>query len=290
MSLPDHAHSATAKSDPEIHNDHELIRQIARSECYDWYLAALLAPRQARSDLITLTAFAGELDRIPRSVSEPMMGAIRLQWWRDALAAPQHAQTGNPLADAVRALANRQILPAAHLTAMIDAQEVELQTDPPEDDQALANHFNKQWGGLISLWGHVLADRGEVLPAQLAFDAGTAYGLARLSLDLALGLRRGQILVPTSRLKWADLTAEVLITQPNSEAARALRNDLAIEARRALAACRSNQTKHSRNLRPALFPLTIVEPYLRGSQGRPRAPSEFKKSCRMLAAWMRGGI
>ena len=45
---------------------------------------ARAAPR-ARRDLIALTAFLGEVARIPEAVSEPMMGEIRLQWWRDAL-------------------------------------------------------------------------------------------------------------------------------------------------------------------------------------------------------------
>ena len=60
----------------------------ARSGEPDRYLAALLAPPAARADLLALAAFASELARVPSLVTrEPTMGEIRLQWWRDALAA-----------------------------------------------------------------------------------------------------------------------------------------------------------------------------------------------------------
>ena len=58
---------------------------------------------------------------------EPAMGEIRLQWWRDALAAPDAgARTGNPVADAVRDAMHRCDLPVALLLDVIDAREVDL--------------------------------------------------------------------------------------------------------------------------------------------------------------------
>ena len=59
--------------------------RAARELDYDRYLAALLAPRAARDGLMALAAFHGEIARIPRTVREPGVGDIRLQWWRDAL-------------------------------------------------------------------------------------------------------------------------------------------------------------------------------------------------------------
>ena len=61
----------------------DVIRLAARAYERDRYLAALLSPAARRDDLLVLAAFAGDVGRIASSVSEPMMGAIRLQWWRD---------------------------------------------------------------------------------------------------------------------------------------------------------------------------------------------------------------
>src|SRR4249920_224039 len=82
----------------------ETVATSARAGEPDRYLAALLAPPAARDGLLALAAFSAELGRIGQLVTrEPMMGEIRLQWWRDALRPRDSGErTGNPVADALR--------------------------------------------------------------------------------------------------------------------------------------------------------------------------------------------
>lgn len=47
--------------------------------------AARLAGEDMRDQLLVLYAFHAELAKIPERVSEPIMGQIRYQWWRDCL-------------------------------------------------------------------------------------------------------------------------------------------------------------------------------------------------------------
>ena len=47
--------------------------------------AARLADADVRGHLIALYAFHAELAKIPELVSEPMLGQIRYQWWRDCI-------------------------------------------------------------------------------------------------------------------------------------------------------------------------------------------------------------
>ncbi len=65
--------------------------------------ASLAAPPAARGRLWTLYALHHELARIPFSVSEPMLGEIRLQWWADQLAAlgAGRKATGHPTLEAL---------------------------------------------------------------------------------------------------------------------------------------------------------------------------------------------
>ena len=49
------------------------------------YLCALTAPHARRAGLMALIAYNQELARIAESVSEPMMGKIKLQWWIDVV-------------------------------------------------------------------------------------------------------------------------------------------------------------------------------------------------------------
>src|SRR5471030_76032 len=90
----------------------EQVRRYDR----DRFLTALFAPPPQREDLFALYAFNLEIAKIRETVTEPMLGRIRLQWWREAIAALEQGvvrQHGvvEPLAEAVR----RHALPVAAL-------------------------------------------------------------------------------------------------------------------------------------------------------------------------------
>ena len=51
----------------------------------DRYLSALFAPAERRPLLFALYAFNHELARVAERVREPMLGEIRLEWWREAV-------------------------------------------------------------------------------------------------------------------------------------------------------------------------------------------------------------
>lgn len=100
-----------------------LVVEAARAHAFDLYLSALLAPRNARDDLMVLAAFEGEIDRIPNVVSEPMLAEIRLQWWRDRVAAaPNGELSGNLIADALADVVTRHSLDIGALIDSIDAR------------------------------------------------------------------------------------------------------------------------------------------------------------------------
>ena len=50
------------------------------------YLTALFAPAERREDLFALYTFNHEVAKTAEVVSEAMVGRIRLQWWREAIA------------------------------------------------------------------------------------------------------------------------------------------------------------------------------------------------------------
>ncbi len=101
----------------------------------DRYLCALFAPPGRREDVFALYAFNVEIARTRESVSEPMLGMVRLQWWRDAIAAiyggtpPRHEVLGASAAAVAEAAAGhlraarerRREVPRAALAAMLPA-------------------------------------------------------------------------------------------------------------------------------------------------------------------------
>ena len=106
--------------------DREVL-DAARSFDRDRYLAALLAPNEARADLVVLAAYLGEIKRVPLLAREAAIGEIRLQWWRDALSS--EGASGHPVADAMREVARRRLIDPGLLILPIEGYGRELYED-----------------------------------------------------------------------------------------------------------------------------------------------------------------
>src|ERR1700726_180635 len=60
---------------------------LVRRHDRDRFQTALFAPAADREALFALYAFNFEIARVRESVTQPMLGQIRLQWWRENIAA-----------------------------------------------------------------------------------------------------------------------------------------------------------------------------------------------------------
>lgn len=278
----------TATTTVAPHED--VIRASARAWEIDRYLSALLSPREVRQDLINLAAFAGEIARIPTIVTEPMMGEIRLQWWRDALENTDLSlRSRHPVADAIRETAARRELPLGLLMGYIDAQTTKLHDETLADDQALAAHFAKTESALFELALRVMGRTDEAAHAA-AFCAGQAYGIARLLVELPALWVQGLILIPADRLAASKLTIAQVRAGVGLERILPVLNALAAEARRHLSETRRLTAAMRRAQRDALLPLAVVEPYLRafekGRRDPLREPLEIAPLRRVWALWL----
>src|SRR5580692_5197211 len=81
----------------------------------DRYFASLFAPAPLRPQLFALYNFHHEVARIAETVREPMLGAIRLEWWRETA---EGAARGVPR--------NHDV--ARGLAAVFDAHSIDLAT------------------------------------------------------------------------------------------------------------------------------------------------------------------
>src|SRR3954452_23234475 len=142
----------------------------------DRYFSALFAPADKRPLLFALYAFNHELARIGETVREPMMGEIRLQWWREAL---EEAREDKPRAhDVSRALFElfrRVELPASIFRAMMDARAFDFSPEPFANDAARDEYLDATSGNLMRLAARVLGAGGAY--DGLAREAGIVYGL-----------------------------------------------------------------------------------------------------------------
>src|SRR5579875_635817 len=124
-------------------DDGDLDALVRRVDPDRWLASRFVSDAEARADLVALYALNYELSRAAEVASQPLIGEMRLAWWREAL---EEAFEGRPvrrhpvalaLADAIR----RRGLPRADLEALVDGRLREL--DPwPLAEAEVESHLN----------------------------------------------------------------------------------------------------------------------------------------------------
>src|SRR5437868_8779988 len=157
-------HPVGARSGPE---DASSLLGLVRRHDPDRYQTALFAPAERREALLALYAFNYEIARVRETVSEPMLGQIRLQWWREVLDAVyagmplrQHPVV-LPLSAAIREFA----LSRGYFDRLIDSRERDLADAPPASLGALEAYAEESSTPLIRLALEVLGVRSVALDA-----------------------------------------------------------------------------------------------------------------------------
>ncbi|MBI1239450.1 MAG: hypothetical protein GC199_08925 [Alphaproteobacteria bacterium] len=145
------------------------------------FAAALFAPDAARGDLLALYAFNLELARIGGAVSEPMLGAIRLQWWAEAIAREREGRDADhPIASVVAQAARRHNLPFDALESLIEARQFDVTADSMPDWPAFEAYADATAGRVLALAAAILG--APRLPDAILRPAGraqAAIGLLR---------------------------------------------------------------------------------------------------------------
>jgi len=245
------------------------VRRIARTADPDRAIAALFTPAQARDDLFALFAFNGELARIADQVSEPGLGAIRLQWWRDAIERAEKGETsGHPVADAFGDVLARRSLSRGRIAGLIDARTFDVSETVMPDSRTLDAYLFDTTGGLFALAAEIVGAEGEKRDV-IAEAAGRAYGLVRVMRSLPLLGAKGRTYLPSDALGRHDTTAEDIFAGQTTPGLEALLGEMRAQARQALKDAQFDLfgagmqgTGLDEAGRTAFLPLSLVEPYL----------------------------
>ncbi|BCW89275.1 hypothetical protein sos41_24330 [Alphaproteobacteria bacterium SO-S41] len=108
------------------------------------FVTALFAPEATRRKLYALYALDAELRRIPEAAREPMIIAIRFQWWRDALAALPGTTRGHPVLTEVAGIVGPEGISTAALKNLVD--ERERIAEPAITEDAIISHAARLCG------------------------------------------------------------------------------------------------------------------------------------------------
>ncbi|GAB4167248.1 MAG: phytoene/squalene synthase family protein [Thalassobaculales bacterium] len=187
------------------------------------FLMSLFAPAAVRARLWAIYAFNDEVARLREQVREPLLGHIRLQWWRESL---EGAAAGRPRRHPVvegLALAIAEAgLPLAPFEAVLAAREQDLEPVPPADLAAF-DAYAEGTGGAIE----GLAALAMGLPEAAGRAAGRAYAMAGLLRAVPHHAARRRLHLPADRMAAHGVSARALLELRPEPGLRALVSELA---------------------------------------------------------------
>ena len=241
----------------------KIVMDAVRSADHDRYLTALYAPADRRDALFSLYAFNAEIASIRDRIHEALPGEVRLQWWREVIAADDDGTgIGHPVADVLKATISAHRLPKQAFENMLDARIFDLYDDPMPSRTDLEGYCGETAAALIQLAAMMLDPVEAPRFAELAGRAGCAQAMTGLLLLLPLHRRRGQCFVPADILAAAGSSPEEFVAGDGGPGAQRAVEAMIALARDHLSAFEQGAAALPGSLRPAFLPLALSRAYL----------------------------
>lgn len=253
--------AASSSADPAWSFAH--CEALLREGDRDRYFATLFAPAEKRPFLFALYAFSLEVARVRDSVSDPMPGEIRLQWWRDALQGEIRGNVrANPVAAALDDTIVKFRLPRQGLVDLVDARVFDLYDDPMPTIVDLEGYCGETSSALIRLASLVLSDGVDPGAADAAGHAGVAYAITGLLRSFPWHARRGQLFLPAQVFDRHGVAREDIVLGRGGPGVAAALAEMRQIARDHWRRVRDLRATVKQAIAPAFLPLALVPTYL----------------------------
>ncbi len=244
--------------------------QQTRRHDPDRYYCGLFVPSERRDAYYAVTAFYQEIARIPEMISEPVLGEIRLQWWRDAVEGMFSGQPpAHEIMSGLEEAKGRFGLARASLEGLLEARIFDLASSPPKDSDALLDYADGTAGALNELLLSVLVGGGDgsggsgsAELAEAASHAARAIALAGLMRTLPFHASARRLYLPQELMARERLKAEdVFAMRPSPELCAVIRELCGLSGEYMEKARR--RSRHvPREALPVFFPLAIAHKVL----------------------------
>lgn len=265
----------------------------------DRFLSALFAPAAAREPLFALYAFNLEAARIRDHVKEPLLGEMRLQWWRDGIAGIYAGQPppNHPVLLALGKAIAAFDLPRQRFEIMLDARSADFSSQPHGTLDALEIYADAVPAGLMRL-ASILLERsgaGDYPPIQDAafHHAGIGCALSGILRSIAFHAARGQIFLPGDVMLAEDVSPDMLLAGKMRPEIGRLMESLGGRAGMHIRRARDLLPRPPREILPVFLLVTLAELYLKALHSgrydpfRPSPPIPVhRKQMRLFRAWL----
>lgn len=194
----------------------EYCQQKAAQSGSSFYYSFLFLPPKKRLAITALYAFCREVDDVVDESSDDAVARAKLGWWRQELQAMLAGQPTHPVTLALLPHMAEYGLEGAHLQAIIDGMEMDLNQTRYLDFTALQKYC---WhaAGVVGVLSASIFGISQPQTRDFAEKLGLAFQLTNIIRDVGEDARKGRIYLPVNELQQFGVTAADILNCRYSE-------------------------------------------------------------------------
>jgi phytoene synthase len=210
----------------------EYCQQKAAQSGSSFYYSFLFLPPERRRAITALYAFCREIDDTVDEISDTEVARAKLLWWRRELEAMLEGQPNHPVTKALHPHLETYSIDGAHLRAIVDGMEMDLNQTRYLDYAALQRYCWHVAGAVGVLSARIF---GATNPrtTEFAEKLGLAFQLTNIIRDVGEDARKGRIYLPADEMQRFGITAADVLNARHTPKFEQLMGFQAERARRA---------------------------------------------------------
>ena len=181
-----------------------------------FYYAFLFLPPPKRAAITAFYAFCREVDDVVDDVADPSVAASKLAWWAGEVGQLFAGQPSHPVMRALQPHIEPYNITAAHLTAVIEGCQMDLQQNRYLDYPALERYCHSVAGVVGEVAARIFGQTTDLTTAY-AHAMGQAFQLTNIIRDVGEDAMRGRIYLPVNELQQFDVKANDILKRVYSE-------------------------------------------------------------------------
>ena len=195
----------------------QYCRDKAAKSGSSFYYSFLFLPAPKRDAIMALYAFCREVDDAVDEISDPLVAAQTLAWWREEVSRTFSGQATHPVGKALADTLQDFELHEEYFHEIIDGMEMDLTEHryPAYKNLALYCHRVASVVGLLSAQIFGFSDRQTL---KFAEKLGLAFQLTNIIRDVREDAERGRIYLPQDEMQQFNVSEQsILALQQSNE-------------------------------------------------------------------------
>jgi 15-cis-phytoene synthase len=188
----------------------QYVQDKAAKSGSSFYYAFLFLPPPRRAAITAFYSFCREIDDVVDDATDSGVAAAKLAWWRQEVASAYAGQANHPVMKALMPHRSAYAIEAAHLLAVIDGCQIDLEQTRFLDFPGLARYCHLVAGVVGEVAANIFG-RSSDATVHYAHQLGLAMQLTNIIRDVGDDARRGRIYLPLSELQRFEVKASELL-------------------------------------------------------------------------------